>query len=463
MEAFKIRGFNPCESLLRHTPEQLVRFIRRMKKLNMNTIIIHYDYGWNRYKNIILDECAKANIEIILMTFGPRTFLSYTDWDKKWFAKKEDGTCFNDRLECETYPCPFEGGVMEAYEYGAKEWLKSLPRQIRHVHMRAADGLNFCQCERCRNLPDHEKWQPFVDAFVKAVLETRPDLKFETDVYVKRYSIPQNSRSFSEMSSIMFDTFYRHTAYPIGDGRDVCNAELMNYAKTFGETTSTRTPNEYYLERINEWSCAFPRKVYIHENAMKQSYFGTFQHGTYAYLKDLELYRRLGVNGVCYEAYEPGYLNFSDMFEILSCAMNGEDVEYTKTDIECEIERSSMNLFCNDLSFPLEKYISDPFGLKCAQLYRRFWTEHTPELYREYVDFAFENKDKLDYLFIGFAIADWGVRWGKLKFNNLSVEAREMLYTNKLWDFMESIPINDDPINICSELILELTKKAEKV
>ena len=39
---FAVRGFNPCESLLRHTPEQLRRFIRRMKDLDFNTIIIHY-------------------------------------------------------------------------------------------------------------------------------------------------------------------------------------------------------------------------------------------------------------------------------------------------------------------------------------------------------------------------------------------------------------------------------------
>ena len=42
-DLFSVRGFNPCESLLRHTPEQLRRFIRRMKQLNFNTIIIHYD------------------------------------------------------------------------------------------------------------------------------------------------------------------------------------------------------------------------------------------------------------------------------------------------------------------------------------------------------------------------------------------------------------------------------------
>lgn len=463
MKPFKIRGFNMCESLLRHTPEQIISFIRRMKTLNMNTLIIHYDYGWNRYKEIIMDECEKAGVEITLMTFGPRTFLSYSDWDSKWFAKKEDGSNYNSVLECETYPCAFQPDVKEAYEYGAKQWLLSLPKQIHRVHMRAADGLNFCQCEKCRVLSDENKWQPFVDAFVRAAIEVRPDLEIETDVYVKRYSIPKNSESFSKMSNIMFDTFYRHSSFPIGSNRDVCNTNLLDYAMTYGEKTKAKTPNEYYLEKLTSWAEEFPDKVYIHENAMKQSFFGTFQYGTYSYLKDLELYRKIGVTGVCYEAYEPGYAGFSDMFEILARSMNGEEVEFFETEIENEISRSGMNLFCNDPSFPIEKYISDPFRLKNAQLYRRFWLEHSPELYREYVEFAFENKDKLDPVFIGFAIADFGVRWGKLKFNKLSDEAYRMLHTNKLWDYMEDIPLSEDPIKICSDLITELVEKAEKV
>lgn len=462
MKQFEIRGFNLCESILRHTPDQLRSFIQRMKRLNMNTLIVHYDYGWKRYKDIILEECKNAGVEITLMTFGPRTFLSYVQCDKKWFAKKEDGSRFNELLECETYLCPFANGVLEAYEYGAKQWLRSLPKQIKHVHMRAADGLNFCQCERCRTLPDHEKWQPFVDVFTKAVLETNSQLSFETDVYVKRYSIPENSNSFHKMSNIMFDTFYRHTSYHIGSTMDLQNADLLNYACTIGEKVSARTPNEYYLQKLTEWTKKFPNKIYIHENAMKQSYFGTFQHGTSAYLKDLELFEKLGIAGVCYEAYEPGYYSFSKMFEILADAMNGKAVDYKETEIEKEIKQTSMNLFCNDPSFNLEKYITDPFDLKCAQLYRSFWTEHSPKNYADYVEFAFENKDKMDPIFIGFAIADWGVRWNKLKFTDLSEEASKMLCTNKLWDFMENIPVSEDPIKVCSNIIFELVRKAQK-
>ena len=114
MEPFAIRGFNPCESLLRHTPEQLRRFIRRMKTLKMNTIIIHYDYGWKRYKDLILEECAASDINIILMTFGPRTFFRYSNWKKEWFAKDLTGRPYCSNLECETYPCRFEKEALDA-------------------------------------------------------------------------------------------------------------------------------------------------------------------------------------------------------------------------------------------------------------------------------------------------------------------------------------------------------------
>ncbi len=460
--SFEVRGFNLCESILRHTPEQLRRFIRRMKTLNMNTLIVHYDYGWKQFKDIILEECEKANVEIVLMTFGPRTFLSYVEWNKKWFAKREDGSTFNETLECETYLCPFEKEGLEAFEYGAKKWLEALPPQIKHVHMRAADGQNFCKCEKCRSLPEHEKWQPFVDIFVKSVLETKPELKFETDVYVKRYCIPSKSESFSKMSNIMFDTFYRYNAFPLGSTADRINKSLIPHATTIEPITAT-TINEYYLYKLTEWTTAFPNKVYIHENAMKQSFFGNFQYATSTYLKDLETFKKLGVQGVCYEAYEPGYFNFAEMFEILARALNGETVDYQETEIERVLQTTPMSVFCDDMSFPLERYIQDPFKLRCAQLYRRFWAEQSIEALRDYVEFAFDNSDVLDSLFIGFCILESYKRWGVIKFNNLSCEAEAFANTSKLWDYMENIPLNVNPVEVCKKLVLELVEKAEKI
>jgi len=462
VKPFSVRGFNFCESLLRHTPEQLRTFLRRMKTLNMNTVIIHYDYGWKRYRDLILEECEKNGIEIILMTFGPRTFLTYSDWKPSWFARKTAGTPFTERLECETHLCCFEPECLAAYEYGAKEWLKHLPPQVRHVHMRAADGLMFCQCEKCRTMPEQDRWQPFVDLFTKAVLETRPDLRFETDVYVKRYNIPQNHQAFTQMTDIMYDTFYRSPQHALVSGTDRCTADMVQYAAS-EKNPDAPTAGLYHVNRLREWSRAFPGKIYIHENAMAQGLCGTFQYGTGAYLKDLDLFRELGIRGVCYEAYEPGFANFASMFEILAKAMNGEEVEFVPSEMEQAAGRNPV-WFDTDPEFPLEKYIHDPFALRQHQLYRSIWTGGGLKEMREYLDFVFENEERLDLLFTGFFVLHlMGLHWKKVKFRNLTELENDFLHRRKLWDFMEDVPVSEDPRKLCRNLIQSMLAKSEEV
>lgn len=460
MKPFAVRGFNPCESLLRHTPDQLRRFIRRMKTLNMNTIIIHYDYGWKRYRELILEECAAANVNIILMTFGPRTFLSYSGWKKEWFAKDPEGNPYLERLECETYPCRFQPEALDAYAYGAKMWLRSLPPQIRHVHMRAADGIMFCQCEKCRKLTDHEKWQPFVDIFADAVREVRPDLAFETDVYVKRYHIPRNRAPFRAMTNIMYDTFYRNTNFPLGFAgyRD----ESVQWARTAYDTdTGSVTSNEYHLKRLKEWTREFPGKVYIHENAMAQGLHGCFTDATSTFLKDLETFREIGVQGVCYEAYEPGYIGFAPMFELLAKALNGEPVEWKETPRE-RFRRERNVPFYLENSAGLEDLIDDPFAREHFLHYREFWLDPGLEHAKSYLKFAFDHGDVLDPLFIGFSLVKSGPRNKKYFFRDMTSLEEDFLHRRKLWDFMEDIPSDQDPREVCSNIILSLFDKAVK-
>ena len=456
--SFKVRGFNLCESILRHSPEQLRNFIRRMKHLQMNTLIVHYDYGWKRYKDIILEETEKAGVEITLMTFGPRTFFSFTESKPEWFAKREDGKTFTSELECETYPCRFQPEGLEAFAYGAKQWLKSLPSQIKRVHMRAADGLNFCRCEKCRDLPDHEKWQPFVEKFVEAVLEVRPELEFETDIYVKRYNIPGDVSAHQKMHRIMYDTFYRHPQVPIGG--ESPNREAVYYAAT-EKNPDANSPNQYHYNRLQEWCKHAAGKVYIHENAMGQALQGVFQHNTGIMLEDLKLYKQLGVQGVCYEAYEPGYSGFAKNFEILANAMI--DIEQSKGYQPTELERvlqkdRQMQNFCDDMEFPLKRYLKDDMTLKHVKYFRQNWVAPSPCTYRDYVNFAFKHEKCLDPLYIGFFNAKWGLHKGMLDFSQASKEAQYMLWHNKLWDFMEKIPLTEEPIEKCKKLILNLSE-----
>ena len=463
MESFAIRGFNPCESLLRHTPEQLRRFIRRMKTLKMNTIIIHYDYGWTRYKDLILEECAAANIKIILMTFGPRSFLKYSNWRKEWFAKNPEGQPYSERLECETYPCRFQPEALEAYAHGAREWLKSLPPQIKHVHMRAADGIMFCQCEKCRVLTEYERWQPFVDIFADAVMNTRPDLDFETDIYVKRYHIPGNRVSFQNMKNIMYDTFYRTTCYPIGS-TDYQSPALEWAKSTHDPDTVSLSANHYHFNRMKEWNDTFPGKVYVHENTMAQNLFGIFTHSTSTNLKDLEIYRKMGIQGVCYEAYEPSFINFEPMFNLLAKSLNGEEVEWEKTFAEDYRREHKITYTWQEADEPaIEKIFPDPVQQENVKLYYRLGRYKDLKSARAYMKFLLDHKDTLDYIFAANSI----VRRGLLdtysyKYRDLTPVEKDLLTRRKLWDFMEDIPLDQDPIKVCEDLMISILDKAEE-
>lgn len=459
-EPFAVRGFNPCESLLRHTPEQLRTFIRRMKQLHFNTIIIHYDYGWKRYQKLILEECRNAGVEIILMTFGPRTFFKYTDWNSGFFAKKENGEPFTGKLECETYPCCFAPGALDAFEEGAKAWLAELPAEIRHVNMRAADGTDFCECPRCRKLPKQERWNPFVERFVKAVQEKRPDLKFESDVYILRYDLPEKRPVWGSLSSIMFDTFPRTPTFPLGSTEDHSTWGFMRHAYGNGTEPVEYSANTAMAQKLGEWTKSFPGKLYVFENVMKQGYCGNSQCGTASYLEDLKLFRSLGVQGVCYEAYEPGYQSFAHGFELLSRALRGEEIEYEPSPFELAARRWGMEWVCDKNYFPLEQYIQDPVELKNQQFYKRHTTP-TPDYFRRYYEFACEHKERLDWILIGSSLARRGYLRGLIRFPRISPEARNLLLSRKLWDFMEDIPLAEDPVAVTGAVLDELAAKAQ--
>jgi len=462
--SFSVRGFNLCESILRHSPEQLRRFIRRMKTLNMNSLIVHYDYGWRRYHDLISEECKNAGIEITLMTFGPRTFYSLVDWKKEWFAKDENGVPFCNFSECETLPCAANPEALEGFRAGAKIFLRRLPPNIKRIHMRAGDGVYYCRCKKCALKPYREQWTPFVKAFVEAVIETDPKLQMETDIYFKRYELPSDLMPYREMPRLMYDTFGRNPLFPIG-AEEASTPDDFNATKSLQDKkgSADRSPNAYHEERLKQWSGLMPRKIYIHENAMMHRYRGVFQQNTPALLQDLLVYKKLGVKGVCYEAYEPGYPFFEKSFEALSNALTEIETiqEYAPSALEEKIlsARHGMSLFCIDRNFPLDKFISDPLELKMAQLYRQSLWELTPELVSRYISLAFEHKDILDALWIGFNLLTSGKHTKSLVFDSLNEEENAFLNYRKLWDFMENIPLADDPVKNTERMIFNIQDK----
>ena len=444
MTPFAIRGFNMCESLLRHSPEQLRTFFRRMKTLELNTVIIHYDYGWKYYRELIQKECAENGINITLMTFGPRTFFSLAGGEKKHFAKDENGIPFTDYPECETHPCFSDPEALTVFCRGAEMWLRSLPKEIRRVHMRAGDGILFCRCPACRgkNIPD--LWHPFVAGFIRAAKKIRPDLELESDVYYSRYNLPSDCSAYDGLDGIMFDPFPRSPLYPLDGGDAAPETHRM------------------LSEKLQMWCRRFPGKVYIHENAMKQGFFGIFQHGTAAALQDLKLFRSLGVAGVCYEAYEPAYRSFSGMFETLAGKLAGRHTEIAADPIADWCCDNGVQQWCSSVSHAPERFLAPGDDLEYAKL---ICEAHSGVIncafFRRYAEFVLARRERFDWIYGCFTLARRGRLAGTLQFRELSPDAGAFVRRKKLWDFLEELPSKNDISSKVQDIVKELCSVAE--
>lgn len=439
---FEIRGFNLCESILRHTPQQLTRFIRRMKELDANTLIVHSDYGWNKRKELIVRECKAANVEIILMSFGPRTMLRLVPWKTDYLAKDENGVSYCQQPECESWLCVSDPEALEAFEEGVKKYLAELPAGIRHFHLRAPDGHDICRCSGCRKLNKQEQWAIPLSIFTRLARQLRPDLELESDLYIGRYRPPQKKEIFTGLDRIMYDTFYRHPFFPLGSTRDSANAACLPYADPDPDAP---TPNSFHARRLEEWSKLAPGKIYIHENLMLQSFLGVFQHNTGIQLQDQQFYRDLGLRGVCYEAFEPGFANFEPGIRTLMAGLKDPDLcrRYRPDALESALQASGMNLFCSDMDFPLEKYLTDPFELRLVQYYRQSWHDFTPEWFREFLEFCLDDPDRCDPLMAAWRIAKSGIVRNLIRFEDPGETALQLLSRRKLWDFMEDLECSD--------------------
>ncbi|MFH1614076.1 MAG: DUF4838 domain-containing protein [Planctomycetota bacterium] len=460
---FKIRGFNLVESILRHSEEQLRRFIRRMEKLKFNTLIVHYDYGWNRFKNIIMEEARKANIEVCLMVFGPRTIYRFVDYKPEWLAKNEDGSLITDKLECNTKPCGSNLEALEAYGYGIKQFLKALPKEIKRIQLRYADGSCYCQCPLCRNLPEYKHWLPFVEVAAKVFAEKRPDISTEYDAYVKRWDLPEGNGLPVNIDRIMFDTFGRQISVPIGKKSN--HTDMVKYLVS-KKGLDAESFNEYLANRISDWTKSYPRKVYIHENLMVQGQASINGDHTGVLLEDLRLYRDIGVQGVCYEAYELGYEHFEQTVKILSEAMLDIDslADHRPTRLEKAITSGQWDvgsIFCKDKTFPLEEYISDTIVRSHIQNYRDLLNEPNPRNLKKFVEHLYKYKEHFDFLVAAFWACKWCMAKGSIKLARASEAVRNMLEFNKLWDFMEDVSIEEDPRKVVEKLLIDAVKHAE--
>ena len=117
-----------------------------------------------------------------------------------------------------------------------------------------------------------------------------------------------------------------------------------------------------------------------------------------------------------------------------------------------------MPVFCTDMNFPFDRYL-DPFHAKIARNLCTALNCSNAQFYRELIKFQWDNEELLDPVHIGYAAARNAWRAGRVEFDNLSEKAQDFISRKKLWDFMEEIPLDEDPRMVCKELTMELVEK----
>ena len=319
---FSIRGLNPCESLNRHTDEQIVKLIDRMGRWRMNTLIIHSNYGFMNHKNVILDETAKRGIEIVHYTYSNLSFMR--DIENAHFAKDENGTPLYERLECETRLCVNDQEGLRKYAAGVKKYLDEHPDYQRMLFA-TADGRALCLCPTCRSKNAIEQWQPVFDVFFDNAYGKR---KLEMISYVQRFSVPADTSRIGRLDRLMFDTHIRYPRTPLGVFHEFMKEGYEVEIKM--DPRAAQPINVYLLDRIKEWRKAFNGKLYVFENLMIQGIFGCPRPNTSIYLEDLKTFRNAGVDGVVYECFEPGITPFLKGFDKIAERMWNVNSAYEK-------------------------------------------------------------------------------------------------------------------------------------
>ena len=132
--------------------------------------------------------------------------------------------------------------------------------------------------------------------------------------------------------------------------------------------------------------------------------------------------------------------------------------------------RTPMEDFCRDrqISYTwkeateeeIDRMIADPVKRQHAKLQRAFHCAPSLKNAKEYMKFAFEHEDTLDPIFISSSLIQAGPRTKNYFYPDMTPMEKDFLTRRKLWDFMEDIPMDQDPIAVCKDLVLGMMDKA---
>jgi hypothetical protein len=436
---FPIRGLNTVEALARHSNEQIRKLIDKMARWRMNTLIIHTVYGWNLHKKTIIEECEKRGIELVFYIYTSLAFLR--NCSNKYFARGNNGELMYDALECETRLCVSNEEGLKELEKGCREYFKNEFREEGNILFCTADGLRLCQCPDCNKLNAIQQWEPVLKRSVDILKEAMPETSLESLVYVQRFAVPENMETYKKLDRILFDIHRRYRWAALNEP----HPEYRNPEYDYDPDAEALVTNKYIYKKLKDWRNAFSGDIYIHDNLMIQGTLSCPQPNTSVLLKDLRLYKALNLQGVVYEAFEPGIEGFAPQIRILSDAMWDLNTDYSPSEIEDWTLNANImtgvQYFRKENNFPWDRFEDAYDNIVYVHMKNLadFFDNPSRESFQRCICHMLKHHQRFDILYISRSLLKHLKQKGLLDLNKFTEKEMKFLEITKLWDFMETL------------------------
>jgi len=446
----QMRGLHLCETLDRHTPEQIDRLLDRMVQWEMNTLMLISQYGFERHGQRVKAGCEARGLALI--DYLQTSVAVLGDVPEEWIAVGEDGRALTRPGECETRICVSRPEAVAWYADGIVEFVRRHRVSDRMV-MIDADGYGFCRCHTCRNLPPVDHWASVLSAVLDRFEHEALPVELIYLAYVWRYRLPTDRSILGRLGGVMFDTHQRDRRAAIGSPHSLNGAEALEAQV---DPAAAGVPiNRYLFDRLKEWRAAYAGPIAVFENLMVQGSLSCPQPYTLELLEDLRRYHEVGVQGVMYEAFAPGMETFEPQLATLAAASAGRPVDPKPTALErawraadrtgggaLEVAlRSDALAWLTSQEFDAIAALqadrpSDEALVEHCRRMRRFLRDRDAASGASVMQWVLEHPDRFDWAFICFAV---------LKRVDVMLPPRvaEVVGYAKLWDWMRRTP---DPL-----------------
>jgi len=441
---FRIRGINVCESLSRHRPGQVQRLLDRLVQWRMNTLVVHPQYGYREHSPVIREFCRDNGIDLVQYLYS---FLAFTpNAAPGVFAVARGGHPHFQSVQCETRLCATNPDARREFREGVRRYLNEGVEPGDHLLLATADGLLLCECEGCRTLDAVGQWQPFLEIAVEEILRCGKPVTTHFLAYIGRFRPPDDMGIFQHIDAVMFDTHLRHRWLPLGVRHKLGPVERV--ADRHDPEARNKPVNIYLLEKLTEWRNRYQGRLYVFENLMIQSCFSLPQPNTAALLQDQQTFRDLRIDGVVYEAFEPGIGAFEEQLEHLSRGLMGDHEGYRPSELEtiCSSLEGPENVRKRVLEYlfapecqPRERlalFLGRNESVELAVQIRDYLTAPDLPKLRQLVGLALAHRDEWDWFYIVYRLATY-LPAEQRPPNPTPAQAR-LFATPKPWDFLEA-------------------------